>query len=89
MEESEALSTRLGIMVNGQFKCLGSVQHLKSKYGKGYSLILKCKTGAADQVAIVEQFVNTNIVSAYLKGLFFVKLRVFTIHVLNMLTCMF
>jgi ABC-type uncharacterized transport system ATPase subunit len=33
MEECEALCTRLVIMVNGQFYCLGSVQHLKSKYG--------------------------------------------------------
>ena len=31
MEECEALCTRLAIMVNGQFKCLGSLQHLKSK----------------------------------------------------------
>lgn len=31
MEECEALCTRLTIMVNGEFKCLGSSQHLKSK----------------------------------------------------------
>jgi ABC-type multidrug transport system ATPase subunit len=33
MEECEALWTRLAIMVNGQFKCLGSIQHLKSRLG--------------------------------------------------------
>jgi len=33
MEEAEALSTRLGIMVNGNFKCLGTAQHLKNKFG--------------------------------------------------------
>uniref|UniRef100_A0A8C0T7Q6 ABC transporter domain-containing protein n=1 Tax=Canis lupus familiaris TaxID=9615 RepID=A0A8C0T7Q6_CANLF len=38
MEECEALCTRLAIMVEGQFKCLGSPQHLKSKFGSGYSL---------------------------------------------------
>ena len=32
MEECEALCTRLAIMVNGSFKCLGGVQHLKNKY---------------------------------------------------------
>ena len=32
MEECEALCTRIAIMVNGQFKCLGSIQHLKNKY---------------------------------------------------------
>ena len=29
MEECEALCDRLGIMVNGQFKCLGSTRHIK------------------------------------------------------------
>ena len=31
MEECEALCTRLGIMVNGNFVCLGSIQHLKNR----------------------------------------------------------
>ncbi|XP_076811813.1 phospholipid-transporting ATPase ABCA1-like isoform X2 [Clavelina lepadiformis] len=41
MEECEALCTRLAIMVNGQFKCIGSPQHLKNKYGEGYTLTVK------------------------------------------------
>jgi len=41
MEECEALCTRLAIMVNGQFKCLGSTQHLKSKFGEGYTIIAR------------------------------------------------
>ena len=32
MEECEALCTRLVIMENGKFKCLGSTQRLKSRY---------------------------------------------------------
>ncbi|GAA51797.1 ATP-binding cassette sub-family A member 1 [Clonorchis sinensis] len=36
MEECEALCNRLGIMVNGQFRCLGTVQQLKNRYGNGY-----------------------------------------------------
>ncbi|GIY69237.1 ATP-binding cassette sub-family A member 17 [Caerostris darwini] len=43
MEESEALCNRLAIMVNGRFQCLGSIQQLKSKYGQGYTLIIKMK----------------------------------------------
>jgi ABC-type multidrug transport system ATPase subunit len=35
MDETEALCTNIGIMVNGELKCLGSLQHLKSKYGEG------------------------------------------------------
>lgn len=70
MEESEALSSRLGIMVNGQFKCLGSVQHLKNKFGKGYSLIIKCKHSdtLSEQVEKVEEFVKTNIKFSQMKG---------------------
>ena len=41
MEEVEALATKMSIMVNGTFKCLGSVQHIKSKFGKGYEIDIK------------------------------------------------
>lgn len=41
MEECEALCTRLAIMVDGKFRCLGSSQHLKTKRGKGYTLLIK------------------------------------------------
>jgi ABC-type multidrug transport system ATPase subunit len=43
MEECEALCTRLAIMVNGHFKCLGSTQHLKNKFATGYTLNVKIK----------------------------------------------
>ena len=45
MEEADALSTKLGIMVNGHFKCFGTVQHLKSKFGNYYEIELKINTG--------------------------------------------
>eukprot|EP00488_Nonionellina_sp_1-RS-2012_P002160 TRINITY_DN403_c0_g1_i1.p1 TRINITY_DN403_c0_g1~~TRINITY_DN403_c0_g1_i1.p1 ORF type:complete len:155 (+),score=47.36 TRINITY_DN403_c0_g1_i1:357-821(+) len=38
MEECEALCKRLGIMVNGQLRCIGKPQELKAKFGKGYQL---------------------------------------------------
>lgn len=41
MEECEALCTRLAIMVNGEFKCLGSTQYLKNKFSYGYTLSVK------------------------------------------------
>lgn len=41
MEECEVLCNRLAIMVNGEFKCLGSVQHLKNKFSKGFFLTIK------------------------------------------------
>jgi len=38
MEECEALCHRIGIMVLGQLRCLGTAQRLKSRFGKGYQL---------------------------------------------------
>lgn len=43
MEEAEALSSRLGIMVKGNFQCIGTPQHIKSKYGDGIELEIKLK----------------------------------------------
>ncbi|XP_060570838.1 phospholipid-transporting ATPase ABCA3-like isoform X2 [Ruditapes philippinarum] len=43
MEECDALCTRIVIMVNGRFVCLGSPQHLKNKFGHGYTLF--CRMG--------------------------------------------
>jgi ATP-binding cassette subfamily A (ABC1) protein 3 len=42
MEEAEALSTKMGIMVRGGvFRCFGSSQHIKSKFGTGYEIEVK------------------------------------------------
>lgn len=43
MEEAEALCTKIGIMVNGQFKCFGSSQHIKDKYGMGFEIEVKIR----------------------------------------------
>ena len=36
MEEAETLCKRIGILVNGQFKCLSTSDEIKEKYGYGY-----------------------------------------------------
>ena len=41
MEEAEALCRRIGIMVKGQLRALGTKQHLKSKFGQGYEISIK------------------------------------------------
>lgn len=47
MEEAEALSTKMGIMVKGGiFKCFGSAQHIRDKFGTGYVIELKIRTVA-------------------------------------------
>lgn len=43
MDECEMLCNRLGIMKNGELKCIGCIQKLKEKYGKGFSLMVKIK----------------------------------------------
>ena len=35
-------------MVNGRFQCLGSTQHLKTKFGEGYSVIIKLRVQPSD-----------------------------------------
>ncbi|OTF75870.1 ABC transporter sub-family A-like protein [Euroglyphus maynei] len=43
MEECEALCSRIAIMVAGRFRCLGSTQHLRAKYGQGYTILIRLK----------------------------------------------
>ncbi|XP_053199909.1 phospholipid-transporting ATPase ABCA1-like [Scomber japonicus] len=57
MEECEALCTRMAIMVNGRFKCLGSIQHLKSRFGDGYTVIVRVG-GSPPDLKPVEDFVQ-------------------------------
>ena len=77
MEECEALCTRfvalgtssvaerdrLAIMVNGKFKCLGSVQHIKTKFGKGFLLMAKVQpdaAGKAGDTKPVKDYIEAN-----------------------------
>ena len=58
MEECEALCTNLAIMVNGEFKCLGSTQHLKNKFGDEYTLSIRFRSsGEQDEL----KSINSNI----------------------------
>ncbi|GFT55691.1 ATP-binding cassette sub-family A member 3, partial [Nephila pilipes] len=70
MEESEALCNRLAIMVNGRFRCLGSIQQLKSKYGQGYTVIIKMKREYQDNQEVlnkIKTYVQSNLAGANLK----------------------
>lgn len=74
MEECEVLCTRLAIMVNGEFKCLGSTQHLKNKFSKGFFLTIKIKREDSvipeQKITEVKDFVNTNFTDAILKWVY-------------------
>lgn len=66
MEECEALCTRMAIMVNGRFKCLGSIQHLKSRFGEGYTVVVRVG-GSPPALQPVEDFVQRTFPGSVLK----------------------
>jgi ATP-binding cassette subfamily A (ABC1) protein 3 len=49
MEEAEALSTKLAIMVDGEFKCFGTAQHIKQKFGQGFTVKVKLDLDKIDR----------------------------------------
>ncbi|XP_007567739.1 ATP-binding cassette sub-family A member 1-like isoform X3 [Poecilia formosa] len=66
MEECEALCTRMAIMVNGRFRCLGSVQHLKNRFGDGYTIILRV-AGPDPDLRLVMEFIEQELPGSTLK----------------------
>ncbi|XP_066541950.1 glucosylceramide transporter ABCA12 [Hoplias malabaricus] len=66
MEECEALCTRLAIMVQGQFRCLGSLQHIKNRFGSGFTVKMYLTSASCDVDAIT-RFMEQHFPSTYLK----------------------
>ncbi|MBN3324270.1 ABCAC protein, partial [Atractosteus spatula] len=66
MEECEAVCTRLAIMVKGQFKCLGSLQHIKSRFGSGFTVKMYLSVGMHD-VDLITNFMQIHFPSTYMK----------------------
>ena len=58
MDEAETLCKRMGIMVNGEFVCLGTANEIKEKYGYGYEINLKIKPMEENQLAKVLEKCN-------------------------------
>jgi ATP-binding cassette subfamily A (ABC1) protein 3 len=73
MDECEALCDRLAIMANGQFKCVGSTQYLRTKFGQGYSLIIKLNPDLVaqneDYLDDVQKYIEDRLTSASLKDI--------------------
>uniref|UniRef100_G3NTA6 ATP-binding cassette, sub-family A (ABC1), member 12 n=1 Tax=Gasterosteus aculeatus aculeatus TaxID=481459 RepID=G3NTA6_GASAC len=66
MEECEALCSRLAIMVKGQFRCLGSLQHIKNRFGSGFTVKMYLADASCDAEAIT-CFMRDRFHSTYLK----------------------
>ena len=58
MSEAEALCTKIGILINGKFVCIGTLPYLKSRYGSGY------------KIAVVKQDSNREVYEAAILGAF-------------------
>lgn len=67
MEECEALCSSMAIMINGKFKCIGSAQHLKTRFGVGYTLSIKIKEEKHDDVERLKDYIIGNFSDAILK----------------------
>jgi ATP-binding cassette subfamily A (ABC1) protein 3 len=56
MDEAETLCKRMGIMVNGEFVCLGKANEIKERYGYGYEIDVRIKPlSQIDQEEILEK----------------------------------
>ena len=50
MEECSALCSRIGIMVDGSMRCIGTEQHLKKRFGKGLQAQFTLEDTSEDRV---------------------------------------
>ena len=58
MDEAETLCKRMGIMVNGEFVCLGKASQIKEKYGYGYEIDIRIKPLTIEQQNECIQIIN-------------------------------
>jgi len=73
LEECEYLCSKIGIMVAGQFRCMGTTTHLKVKFGGGYSLTVRAEGDEGTTVAelIAAQLPTAELVRAHLGRLMY------------------
>ncbi|XP_054168189.1 phospholipid-transporting ATPase ABCA1-like [Oppia nitens] len=68
MEECDILCSRLAIMVNGRFKCIGSPQYLKHKFGSGYLITLRLhesENNHSDAITFMNQYFPSCVLRAH------------------------
>ncbi|XP_069839304.1 glucosylceramide transporter ABCA12 isoform X2 [Dendropsophus ebraccatus] len=66
MEECEALCTRLAIMVRGKFQCIGSLQHIKSRFGSGFTVKMHLKDISVS-IERITNFMHSHFPNTFLK----------------------
>jgi len=67
MEECEALCARISILVHGRLRCIGSSQHLKARYGKGFEFEISVDEKNVDQARewIADSFSGAKEIECY------------------------
>ncbi|RWS02688.1 ATP-binding cassette sub-family A member 1-like protein [Dinothrombium tinctorium] len=55
MEEVEALCNRVAVMANGKLQCIGSLNTLKEKFGRGFNVVLKVEREYASSEQHIEK----------------------------------
>ncbi|XP_050037152.1 phospholipid-transporting ATPase ABCA3-like [Dermacentor andersoni] len=73
MEEAEGMCDRLAIVIDGEFQCIGTLTHLKSKFAQGYTVTVKTHDEYKDDFeyrgklmrAISDTFPNSNLQQAF------------------------
>ena len=50
MDEAETLCRRMGIMVNGEFVCMGTANYIKENYGYGFEIDVRIKPFEQDKL---------------------------------------
>lgn len=73
MDEAEALAQRIGIMISGRLHCLGTLLHLKQKFGEGYKVVVQCDPAHAPKVQefMLKTLPNSYIEDQYAGTMFF------------------
>lgn len=61
MEETEWLCDSIGIMVNGDFKSIGTKEQLVKRNASGYSLEISIAGMTDAQVGVLMEYVNSNL----------------------------
>jgi ABC-type multidrug transport system ATPase subunit len=67
MEEADMLGDNIAIMKRGQFCCLGSALHLKSKYGNGYRLSIITDDPSEKRAKSLKKFVQKHLPASVLR----------------------
>ena len=55
------------VQVNGRFQCIGSPQHLKTRFGRGYSITARVPGGASADTMPLKRFLNQHVPDSLIK----------------------